>query len=323
MNIETANRLYELRKQQGLSQEELAEKLGVSRQAVSKWERSEASPDTDNLIALAKIYGLTLDELVYGKKDDQQSTEAESEVKKDTEKVDIGPTGIFVESADGDKVHININGIKVTADGKHHIRINDDGQEDEGDFDENNAPTTEGEPETKKDTDKVDIGPNGIFVESSDGETVQINLRGIKVTDGKHHIHINDDDDDDDDDDFDEDDVESIEKSGGKAKFWLSLPYPIICTIAYILLGCFDVLGGFGHSWIIFVTIPIYYSIVHAIAKKRFCDFAYPVFCAFTFLYLGMYHGNWHPSWVIFITIPVYYSIAGFLDKRRKEKENS
>jgi HTH-type transcriptional regulator/antitoxin HipB len=263
---------------------------------VSKWERSEASPDTDNLIALAKIYGLSLDELVYGKKDDQQNTEAESEVKKDTEKVDIGPTGIFVESADGDKVHININGIKVTADG---------------------------EPESKKDTDKVDIGPNGIFVESADGEKVQINLRGIKVTDGKHHIHINDDDDDDDDDDFDEDDVESIKKSGGKAKFWLSLPYPIICTIAYILLGCFDVLGGFGQSWIIFVTIPIYYSIVHAIAKKRFCDFAYPVFCAFTFLYLGMYHGNWHPSWVIFITIPVYYSIAGFLDKRIKTKENS
>ena len=257
MTIETANRLYELRKEKGLSQEELAEKLGVSRQAVSKWERSEASPDTDNLIALAKIYDLSLDELVYGKKNDEPS-EPESEEKKGTNKIDIGPTGIFLESDDGDKMHIN--------------------------------------------------------------------LRGIKVTEGKHIIHIDessDDDDDDDDDDFDEDDVESIKKSGGKAKFWLSLPYPIICTITYILLGCFDVLGGFGHSWIIFVTIPIYYSIVHAIAKKRFCDFAYPVFCAFTFLYLGMYHGNWHPSWVIFITIPVYYSIAGFLDKRRKEKESS
>ena len=45
---------------------ELAEKLGVSRQAVSKWERSEASPDTDNLIELAHIYGVTLDELLNG-----------------------------------------------------------------------------------------------------------------------------------------------------------------------------------------------------------------------------------------------------------------
>lgn len=50
---------------QGLSQEALAEKLGVSRQAVSKWERSESSPDTDNLIALAKLYGVSLDELLY------------------------------------------------------------------------------------------------------------------------------------------------------------------------------------------------------------------------------------------------------------------
>ena len=57
MNIETANRLYELRKKNGYSQEELAAKLGLSRQAVSKWERAEASPDTDNLVELAKLYG--------------------------------------------------------------------------------------------------------------------------------------------------------------------------------------------------------------------------------------------------------------------------
>lgn len=66
MNIKTANRLCELRKKHNLSQEELASKLGVSRQAVSKWERSESSPDTDNLIELAKIYNITLDELLNG-----------------------------------------------------------------------------------------------------------------------------------------------------------------------------------------------------------------------------------------------------------------
>ena len=66
MTLEMANRLVQLRKDQSLSQEELAERLGVSRQAVSKWERGESSPDTDNLIALAGLYGVTLDELVHG-----------------------------------------------------------------------------------------------------------------------------------------------------------------------------------------------------------------------------------------------------------------
>ena len=65
MNVEIAQRLAELRRERGFSQEGLAEQLGLSRQAVSKWERSESSPDTDNLIALAKLYGVSLDELLY------------------------------------------------------------------------------------------------------------------------------------------------------------------------------------------------------------------------------------------------------------------
>lgn len=64
MNISIANRLLEFRKKSGLSQEELAERLNISRQSVSKWERAESSPDTDNLILLAKIYGVTLDDLL-------------------------------------------------------------------------------------------------------------------------------------------------------------------------------------------------------------------------------------------------------------------
>lgn len=69
MNIEIANRLVALRKANGLSQEALAEKLGISRQAISKWERAEASPDTDNLMALAQLYGMTLDALLNTEND--------------------------------------------------------------------------------------------------------------------------------------------------------------------------------------------------------------------------------------------------------------
>lgn len=60
MNVETAQRLADLRRSKGFSQEGLARKLGLSRQAVSKWERAESSPDTENLISLAKLYGVSL-----------------------------------------------------------------------------------------------------------------------------------------------------------------------------------------------------------------------------------------------------------------------
>lgn len=73
MNLEIASRLAALRKENNLSQEGLAEKLGISRQAVSKWERAEASPDTDNLIALAKLYHVSLDELLKIHEEDAEN----------------------------------------------------------------------------------------------------------------------------------------------------------------------------------------------------------------------------------------------------------
>ena len=80
MNIEIANRLQKLRKENGYSQEELADKLGISRQAVSKWERADSSPDTDNLIVLARLYNISLDELLY----DNESTEEIRDRVQDT-----------------------------------------------------------------------------------------------------------------------------------------------------------------------------------------------------------------------------------------------
>lgn len=64
MNVKIAQRLAELRRARGYSQESLARELGLSRQAVFKWERAESSPDTENLIALARLYGVSLDELL-------------------------------------------------------------------------------------------------------------------------------------------------------------------------------------------------------------------------------------------------------------------
>ena len=100
MTIEIADRLMKLRKQYGYSQEELADKLGLSRQAVSKWERAEASPDTDNLICLAKLYGISLDELL--KTDDDVDTIVKEQVKTSSKE-----EGIHLVDDEGNRVHIH------------------------------------------------------------------------------------------------------------------------------------------------------------------------------------------------------------------------
>ena len=62
-------KIVELRKQKGLSQEELAEQLGVSRQAVSRWELGQTLPDIPNLLQLCELFGVSSDYLV---KDEEQ-----------------------------------------------------------------------------------------------------------------------------------------------------------------------------------------------------------------------------------------------------------
>lgn len=62
MNL--GNNLYQARKKKGLSQEDAAEKLGVSRQTISKWETDETLPDIRQAKQLSMLYGLSLDELI-------------------------------------------------------------------------------------------------------------------------------------------------------------------------------------------------------------------------------------------------------------------
>lgn len=136
MNIEIANRLVELRKKHGLSQEELASKLGISRQAVSKWERAESSPDTDNLICLAKLYGVSLDELLdcdkevdeiaEEKRQDEQEKRKEGTVYRDkntTVKIENGT--IRVVDGDEEVTISGLNGITInSSEGKFHFGKN-------------------------------------------------------------------------------------------------------------------------------------------------------------------------------------------------------
>jgi len=152
MNIEIANRLQKLRKENGYSQEELADKLGISRQAVSKWERAESSPDTDNLIILARLYNMSLDDLLYdsesneeirnrnidkeeAKKENNESNEDNSNEKSNSSNengkyeksgVHITDDGIHINSGK-EGVHITDEGIHIVDDEGQSVIIGDDG----------------------------------------------------------------------------------------------------------------------------------------------------------------------------------------------------
>ena len=75
------NRIISLRKAQQFSQEEIADKIGVSRQSVSKWETDACAPDAYNLIALAKVLNTSVEYIVTGK--------ASEDVKPQTNKVGV------------------------------------------------------------------------------------------------------------------------------------------------------------------------------------------------------------------------------------------
>ncbi len=77
--MEFHEKIQELRKQKGLTQEELAEALYVSRTAVSKWESGRGYPNIESLKALAKFFGITVDELLSG---DELLTIAEADSKE-------------------------------------------------------------------------------------------------------------------------------------------------------------------------------------------------------------------------------------------------
>lgn len=77
-----ADKIIELRKKNGLSQEELAEKMNVSRQSVSKWEGAQSVPDLNKIIALSKIFGVSTDYLL---KDEIESPEFSSENEPSSE----------------------------------------------------------------------------------------------------------------------------------------------------------------------------------------------------------------------------------------------
>lgn len=99
------SRIAENRRRIGMTQEELAAKLAVSAQAVSKWENDITCPDVMTLPKLAELLGITVDELLSGKKQPQTLVLADEERKSVDDDMMLK---IIVNSHEGDKVKVNL-----------------------------------------------------------------------------------------------------------------------------------------------------------------------------------------------------------------------
>ena len=103
MNETIGNRIARLRKEKRLSQEALAEKLGVSPQAVSKWENDQSCPDISLLPALAGNLEVSVDELLTGHSD--QVKMLPQSQRKPLEELTLR---VRILSGDGDKIRVNL-----------------------------------------------------------------------------------------------------------------------------------------------------------------------------------------------------------------------
>lgn len=301
MDLAMAQRLVDRRKAAGLSQEALAAQLGVSRQAVSKWERSESSPDTDNLIALAALYDVSLDELLYGQaandaddledgSADTETADVADEAEASTEHADCGDKplvdisltrGIHViDPNKGEEVHVGWSGIHVTNERK--------GEE-------------------------VHVGPSGVHIDTleDDGHSVRTNDDGTVTIDGKtfsswkeahdkldHH-------------------VKHFHTKVGRA--WNKFPFPALVTLAYLALGI--VYGTWATGLFLVFLIPVYYALGDFIDRRRLSkliDGVYPASAIAWFLYMWLCLGQPHPAWIILITIPIVKTLMRWCRKQWK-----
>ena len=302
MDLAMAQRLVDRRKAAGLSQEALAAQLGVSRQAVSKWERSESSPDTDNLIALAALYGVSLDELLYG----EAASDADSSEDGSTETVDEAKEAEdSAEHADcGDKPLVDIS----LARGIHVIDPN------------------KGE--------EVHVGWNGIHVANErKGEEVHVGPGGLHIDtlegDG-HSVHTNDDGTVTIDDETFSSWKEAHDKLDHHGKHfhtkvgraWNKFPFPALVTLAYLVLGI--VYGTWATGLFLIFLIPVYYAIGDFIDRRhlsKLIDVVYSDSAEVWFLYMWLCLKQPHPAWVILITIPVVKALMRWCRKQWKHRE--
>lgn len=249
MTYEFADRLIELRKDNGMSQEELAQRIGLSRQAVSKWERAESSPDIGNMVALAEIYGLTIDDIVKGTSAVSPEAAEEASSKAEAAVEEAGEEEAAAEAA-GDELEA-FEGVEVDA-----AVNNADAQPSQTVDDISQMPP----PDPSQRVDWADAAaaawhhgtqapPPGHPFGGHQGAPDPTQPFASPDPAVQHFATP--------------DPGQPVDKPRKPAA--LMFPYPVLCALLYLIAGF--AFGLWHPCWIIFFTIPFYYWIVNVVVS--------------------------------------------------------
>lgn len=288
MYMEFGNRLYEMRKSHGYSQDELADMLKVSRQAVSKWERGESYPDTDNLIALAKLYKISVDDLLGYKPENDSFDKTEKDDSTD------------LPDSDADE-----------------CRRYDNGEEKS---DEDFCGTNQ------YNDDKCNNHADNYSADENIDEAFARDIkRNVKETLNRFFNHLNNEINKETDKESDVKDEHIFvcdkekNKNAGLIHSFIDGSIALLTVVGYLLLGFLA--NAWHPGWIIFLSIPICSCFVSMIIKKNPCEFPLALIVVAAYLLMGFLADLWHPGWIIFFAIPIYYPIADAIYKTCKKKK--
>ena len=225
MNVEIAQRLAALRREKGYSQEELAERLGLSRQAVSKWERAESSPDIGNIVALAKLYGVSVDELLRVDEtiaDLEDDARFEEQDKTAAAEAEVQAAAVRANEAAVRAAQAAVAAAQARATAEQaqaHAQVPPAAPQ--------SAAQPVPQPVQPAPQPQVPPAPQQPYAPYAPSAP--------------------------------QPPVAPARKRGP----WLTFPYPVLCVIIFLLSGFFT--GWWHPAWLIFLTIPLYYWIAHII----------------------------------------------------------
>lgn len=277
MSIKQGEYLKDLRVKNNYSQEKLGELLGLSRQSISKWEQGYAIPDTENLLKLSELYGVSVDALLKCGGEAHRS-ETENAAETNAKAVDQN----------------NAEAVKEAAPQTVDAPVPDTAQSND------ELPAQAERPAKKKRgwfflsfpfLAVIAYAVIGALFHSKGwafGWTVLLTIPVYYTG------------------------VIACEK-----KKPLIFCYPALAAIIYVILGIKYGEPGWLIGWTVLLTIPLYYTGVMAVEKKKPVIFCYPALTLIVFFISGYFNGNWHPMWIIFLTIPVFYIIAAKAGKNK------